>query len=313
MSPASRAVGATVAGGALFGTAGTAAVLFERAEPSALVPPLAIGAARLGIGGLALLAAGLLVHRHRAPFARVLRSRVTPVAAACVALYQVCFFGGVSSAGVALATLVAVGSAPVCTGILAAIALRERATGGWIMATGVCVAGLALATLGSRAEESAGATNPVAGAVLALGAGVAIAGYTVCAKHLLAAGTDGLAYMSVTYLLAWLLLAPFVLTGPMSWLTRSSGLALAAYLGLATMALANVAYLRGVSHLSAGPVATLALTDPVVATMLGVLVLGERPTLLSWCGFALVAAGLVWQGLQQSGATPALPAQLSQR
>lgn len=302
MATSGRAVAAALTGAALFGTAGTAAVLFTRAEPdAAAIPSLALGAARLGVGGLALFVAGVVVHRGIGPFARVARSPVGLVAAGCVALYQVCFFGGVRTAGVAVATLVAVGSAPVCTGLLAWAVLRERPTRSWAAATAVCVAGLALATAAAgttsdRAEVSAEVgAGAVLGAVLALGAGVAIAGYTVCAKQLLTQGADGLPFMASTYLLAWLVLAPFVVAGPTAWLSRPSGLAVAAYLGLATMALANVLYLRGISHLAPGPVSTLGLADPVVATVLGVVVLGERPALGAWLGFALVAAGLVWQ------------------
>ncbi len=302
MATSGRAVAAALTGAALFGTAGTAAVLFTRAEPdAAAIPSLALGAARLGVGGLALFVAGVVVHRGIGPFARVARSRVGLLAAGCVALYQVCFFGGVRTAGVAVATLVAVGSAPVCTGLLAWAVLRERPTRSWAAATAVCVAGLALATAAAgatsdRAEVSAEVGGgAMLGAVLALGAGVAIAGYTVCAKHLLTQGADGLPFMATTYLLAWLVLAPFVVAGPTAWLSRPGGLAVAAYLGLATMALANVLYLRGISHLAPGPVSTLGLADPVVATVLGVVVLGERPALGAWLGFALVAAGLVWQ------------------
>ncbi len=298
MATSGRAVAAALTGAALFGTAGTAAVLFTRAEPDAVaIPSLALGAARLGVGGLALFVAGVVVHRGIGPFARVARSRVGLLAAGCVALYQVCFFGGVRTAGVAVATLVAVGSAPVCTGLLAWAVLRERPTRSWAAATAVCVAGLALATAaaGATSDRAGVGAGAVLGAVLALGAGLAIAGYTVCAKHLLTQGADGLPFMATTYLLAWLVLAPFVVAGPTAWLSRPGGLAVAAYLGLATMAVANVLYLRGISHLAPGPVSTLGLADPVVATVLGVVVLGERPALGAWLGFALVAAGLVWQ------------------
>ena len=55
----------------------------------------------------------------------------------------------------------------------------------------------------------------------------------------------------------------------------AAGLCLVAYLGVATMAIANVLLTRGIHGLPPGPVATLMLTDPVVATVLGVVVLGE--------------------------------------
>jgi DME family drug/metabolite transporter len=58
------------------------------------------------------------------------------------------------------------------------------------------------------------------------------------------------------------------------------------------MALANLFYLRGLARLRPGPTATLTLMDPVVAGLLGVLVLRERPAGAAYVGFALVLVGL---------------------
>lgn len=76
-----------------------------------------------------------------------------------------------------------------------------------------------------------------------------------------------------------------------------SGIALALYLGVATMAVANALLTRGIHGLRPGPVATLMLTDPVVATILGVVVLGEALTPVAAVGVLMVLGGLVLQGL----------------
>ena len=75
-------------------------------------------------------------------------------------------------------------------------------------------------------------------------------------------------------------------------LASAGGVALAIYLGAVPTALAYVLFARGLRHLPAGEVATLALAEPLTAAALGALVLGERPGVLALVGVALVLAGL---------------------
>jgi DME family drug/metabolite transporter len=72
---------------------------------------------------------------------------------------------------------------------------------------------------------------------------------------------------------------------------------MALWLGLATTTVAYVLFGRGLRNLPAGPVTTLVLAEPVVATVLGVVVLGEHLVPLGWVGAALVLAGLALQGV----------------
>ena len=58
----------------------------------------------------------------------------------------------------------------------------------------------------------------------------------------------------------------------------------------------------GLRILPAGPVATLVLAEPVVATVLGVVVLGERLGPAGWVGCLLVLAGLALQGVVSGSA-----------
>ena len=57
------------------------------------------------------------------------------LAAAATAAYQLCFFGGVRLAGVAIGTVVGVGSGPVWGGLLGWFGRHERPGRRWAVAT----------------------------------------------------------------------------------------------------------------------------------------------------------------------------------
>lgn len=282
-----RAVLAVLLAAGLFGTTGTAQAL----GPSAATP-LGVGAARLVVGGLALLAVLPLAGVRPAQAVALWRTRTGLVAGLCTALYQLCFFAGVQRAGVAVGTLVAIGSGPVLTGLLAGRRLGERPGGAWLAATGLCLAGLGLLVLGGGAADR----PDLAGVGLALLAGGSYAAYTVLAKEQLDAGHAPAAVMAAAFGLGGLLLVPVLLSQPLGWVAGPSGAVLVLYLGLVTTTVAYLLFVRGLAVLPAGPVTTLVLAEPVVATTLGVLVLDERLSAPGAAGAGLVLLGLAVQG-----------------
>jgi drug/metabolite transporter, DME family len=308
MSSSRASVPLVLAAGMLFGTAGTAQALGPMGTT-----PLGVGILRIGVGALALLVAMPFLGESPRTLVALWRTRAMLVTAVTAAVYQLCFFAGVSRAGVALGTLVAVGSAPVFAGLVGRVVLGHRPTVGWAVATAVCVAGLALlsgqslvselgagpggAVLGgtSHAGEALGGTG--LGLLLALGAGLCIACYNVAAKIQLDRGATPLAVPAGSFVLGGALLIPVLAVQPLGWLPTVPGLALALYLGVATMAVANVLLTRGIKGMSAGPVATLMLSDPVVATVLGVAILGEALSAPEVGGIVLLLAGLVLQAV----------------
>jgi len=275
----------------LFGTTGTAQAL----GPDATTP-LGVGAVRLAVGGLALLAVLPLLGGRPGAAVSLWRTPAGLLAGGCTALYQVCFFAGVERVGVALGTLVTIGSGPVFAGLLAAVVLRERPARSWAVATALCVVGLSLLALsGGRSQE----VEP-AGIALALASGLAYAAYTVVAKQLISAGSPSAEVMASAFGLGGVLLLPLLAFQPLAWLATPGGLALALYLGLVTTTIGYVLFGRGLAVLPAGPVTTLVLAEPLVATALGVGLLDERLALLGWTGAAVVLVGLLLQGVQAS-------------
>jgi DME family drug/metabolite transporter len=266
-----------------WGTTGTLQVLAPAGASS-----LSVGAMRLLIGGLALLIfaamRGLLPHARRLPPAQTL------LAALAVAAYQLCFFAGVRRTGVAVGTLVAIGSAPVLAGAMAALFLRERQGLRWALSTALAVTGCVLLA-GIGAQTASAAVDPM-GVLLALGAGASYAIYTLASTRIVTAVPPDLA-AAATFGLGALFLLPIFLVSDGSWLLTPRGVAAALALGLVATAAAYIMYTRALRTVKAGTAVTLALGEPLVATLLGVFLLGERLDVRGLVGLLLITAALL--------------------
>jgi drug/metabolite transporter, DME family len=263
----------------LFGTTGTAQALGPDIEP------LVVGSARIAVGATLLGAVALAAGRARLGSGD---RRLVLVAGLFVAVYQASFFAAVADTGVAIGTVVALGSAPAFTGVFSRAFAGERLERRWFAATGLACAGVALLTLGG----SSGGQVSAPGIGLALAAGAGYAGYAVIAKHLLDRGGTPEGVMAAVFGTGALALLPALALVDTGDLFTADGLALAAYLGVVTTALAYVLFARGLQRIGASETATLTLAEPVTAMALGFAVLGERPGAAAVAGAVLVLAGL---------------------
>jgi peptidoglycan/LPS O-acetylase OafA/YrhL len=76
-------------------------------------------------------------------------------------------------------------------------------------------------------------------------------------------------------------------------LATPQAFAVGIYMVLVPMFLGYLLFGYGLSKLPASTATTITLTEPAVATVLAVLVVGERLTTAGWTGLALIAAVLV--------------------
>jgi len=263
----------------LWGTTGTAQAFAPEGASS-----LAVGAVRLLLGGVALLGIGVV----RGSFQREQRWLQWPtlVAAASMAAYQPAFFAGVARTGVAVGTMVTIGSAPVFAGILGWVFSGKRPSRRWLLATTLAIVGCGFLVLskGRLAVDWVGFG-------LSLGAGVAYAVSALASKELLIQYAPD-AVTAVIFGLAALLLSPLLFFVDLSWLTQPNGIGVALHLGLMATALAYILYMRGLVTVGVETAVTLALGEPLTATLLGLFLLGEQLTGLSLVGVGLLFAGL---------------------
>lgn len=292
---------AVLAAAVLFGTTGTSQALGPEGTT-----PLSIGVMRMVIGGtgLALIAFTLAARHARrrgdpsAPTLASLRpSRgglrpllLMALTGACLALYQPLFFLGTARNGVAVGTVVALGSAPILAGLLEWALTRRMPTPTWMGATALATLGVVLLGFGGEAGAGGG-TDPL-GLLGSIGAGASFAVIANAQRRLLDDGWDPFTVvggMGASSALLCAFALPFV---DLAWLGTTSGLTMALWLGIATIAVAYVLFTWGLSGLTAATAATLTLGEPLTASVLGIVVLGERLSALAIVGLIVLASGL---------------------
>jgi DME family drug/metabolite transporter len=264
----------------LWGTTGTA----QAFAPSGFDHKV-IGALRLLVGGVALL--GLAIYRRELGRLRDWNWRTLFLAAAFTASYQLCFFAAVARTGVAVGTIVGIGSAPVLGGFLGRVFRGEKLSRRWMIATFLAIAGCSL--LGLSGGDIA--VDPI-GILLAVGAGAAYAAYTLMIKGLLEQHAPN-AVMALVVCIGAVLVSPVLVNCNLDWLLQPRSIAVAMHLGLATMALSYWLFARGLQTVQVATAVTLSLAEPMTAATLGIVVLGEVLNAQAFTGICLIFAGLV--------------------
>lgn len=263
----------------LWGTTGTAQAFAPAGYNSA-----AIGALRLLIGGIALLL--LAVSRNELGSVRGWKLRPLLLAAFFTAMYQLTFFSAVAKTGVAVGTVVGIGSAPIAGGLLGLIFRGEKPGRRWYIATLLAVIGCTL--LGFSGGD---VTVDPLGILLAIAAGAAYSAYTLMIKGLLEHQSPN-AVMAIVVCLGALILSPALLRIEPAWLLQPGSVVVALHLGLATMALSYWLFARGLQTVAVGSAVTLSLAEPMTAALLGIFVLGEILNLQAASGIVLIFSGL---------------------
>ncbi|MEP7019439.1 MAG: EamA family transporter [Pseudonocardiales bacterium] len=277
-----------VSGGALlWGTTGVAVSIIHDRSGLSAVP---IGCYRLGIAAIALALAfrGSGVRRIRGALRMHRWSLV--LAGAGLGAYQALYFVGVQNVGVSVSTLISLAVAPVALTIASAVSRRQRPSPIALATLGCAVGGLAMISLASGGASSS-APHPVIGILASLGSGIGYAATTVLNRRLAAEG-DPLLLTAATSGFGALVLLPVALPFGMALPADAIANAWLIYIGIVTTAIAYGLFYTGLRSTSSEVAGVLTLLEPLAATVLAVLFLGEVLTVPGWYGALLLLVAI---------------------
>lgn len=279
--------------GVLWGTGGLAMQLLREHDP---ISPVAVIVWRAVIAAVVVVALLVLLRRVGDLAALVRRHpwRLLAVGTGTAA-FQAFFFLAVPMVGVAVATVVGLGLAPVLLTVVDAV--RDRRPPGAARVAVLVTALVGLAMVCSVAAGSDTGPRPLAGVLLAAASATTFALTTEAAGGRISRGasplvlTGGMALVGVVVLTPTLLLVdgPITTRDPVVW-----GWLL--YLGVLTMAVAYVLLYSALRVTTASTAVTAALVEPVTATIAATVVLQEPLGVVGATGIVLVLAGVAGLG-----------------
>lgn len=270
----------------LWGTTGSAQA-FAPSEAT----PLAIGSLRMVMGGSTLLLFSILKGTFKTK--RHWNKKLVVLGAVSMAAYQPFFFAGVSMTGIAFGTVLAIGSAPIFTGMIEFLKGTKLSID-WIFSTLLAIIGCVLLFGGQNAIEM-----NLLGAVFSLGAGLSYACYVQATKALFNNYPRD-AVNGLIFFLSGVLLIPILLTQDLSWVLTTRGFLVSLHLGLFATALAYTFFGIGLVHVSSPTAVTLTLGEPLTAALLGIIVFKEQLSIISVIGIVLIFIGLLFSALSKN-------------
>lgn len=275
-------VGCVVGAALLWGTTGTSQALAGGSLPSLWFGALRLVFAALFFIAFAAVSGGLTRRAWQGlPLPAALGAGL------CMAVYNLAFFAGVKLTGVGIGTAIALGSGPIWAGMLQAVLQRQPPTGAWWLGTAVAITGGTLLSLGSG---TLAVSAP--GVALCLASGLSYAVYTSLNKHMVGRAPASTITLAAFALAAVISLPAAALEAGMPAIAARDLIAVA-YTGVVTAGVGYLLFSLALHHVQPATAVTLALTEPVVAFVLALVVLGEPASATAFIGLGLVVAGVL--------------------
>lgn len=274
----------------LWGTTGAAASLIPN------VSSLAIGAFSMGIGGFLLL-----INAHKALVydlrELICQSKLLFLGGLSVAIYPLAFYTSMSWSGVAIGTVISIASAPFFTVILERLISKKKVAVEWAISFAFGALGILLLTLGKQNNTGpeVEVTTQHWGIVLGLIAGLTYATYSWVAKQMIDSGISSKSSMASMFGVAAIFLLPSLFfTGENLFSTTTNGV-VALYMAVVPMFLGYLLFGLGLRHIEASKATLITLLEPVVATLLAIIVVGEVFDTSGLIGMVFIFICLIFQ------------------
>ncbi len=241
----------------------------------------------MGCGGVVL--ATIAGKPARQMWATPSRRVTLGLAAGAAAVYPLAFYTGMDLAGVAVGNIVALGTGPLIGAALEWVFDHQRPGRRWWWALGCGVGGAGVLGLSDHSQTSAHGQLFGWGIAAAVIAGGAYGGFSYALGRLMRQGAPPLAATGAVFGGAALPLLVIALVTMPAVSSLGSALGGLAYLVAGPMVVSYLLYARGLLALPASRVLIIALIEPAVATLLAIVVVGERFGVFAGLGLVLIA------------------------
>lgn len=271
----------------MWGTTGLTSRVLNRLSA---VDALSVGALRLltASPALLLLAQALAPGGLRPLLKREWRAVL--IMGAAMAGYNGSFFAALARTSVTAGTLLALCTAPLFVAVLARLFLHEPLARPVLLALAAGLSGTIL-LVGGQGGRDLLRLDYALGNLLALAAGLSYAIYALVGRAK-SRGAPPASLAALSFTTAAILLAPFALANGLRLPTNSTAWLTVLYLGFVPTALAYALYLSGLRSVPATMASIGTLIEPLTASLLAALFLGERLTPSGLLGAGLLLSSL---------------------
>src|SRR6185369_15925352 len=274
--------------GVLWGTVGTSSKILYGISAAT---PLSVGFFRLAISVPVLLTACWISQRRKMFEVSRHDLALMFLTGLVTALYQLFYLASVERAGVAIATLITLCTAPIMVAVFSVIITKEKPSKFVIIALVGALVGTAI--LVGFQESTGDMSRSLSGKFLALGSALGYAIITLTTRKL-AVRYHPIQPIAISFTIGAAILFVIAISQGVVVDYSPIGWSLLVYLGVIPTALAYVLFITGMRHTTATVASTATLIEPLTSTILAWLVFGEKFSPMGSVGVALLAGSLVF-------------------
>lgn len=273
--------------GCLWGTMG----LFVRRLNAMGLGSMEIVVMRCIVAAIILFPVTLLKNRK---LLKIKKKNIPPLVAsglASILFFNYCYFSTISLMNLSAAAILLYTS-PIFVMLLSLFFFKEKLTVRKVLALLLAFSGCCLVS-GIATSDT---TITMQGLLLGLGSGLGYALYSIFSRVSLNQGLDSITITDYTFLFAavgGIFLADLGALGAVYQEYGIGFLGFAIFYTVVTTVLPYLLYTKGLSQVENGPASVMAAVEPVVATILGIVVFSEKPTVSAILGILLVLLALV--------------------
>lgn len=226
--------------------------------------PIVITEVRMLLGALTIFVWCVVTHKLPSNWS-IVPWKPMLIAVASVLFYQLLFFYSVAEVGVAVGSVVAIATTPLWAAVVAFFLFKKTPSKFWVVATALAIVGVFLINFGGGFQSQSVDWKLLLSVAAGLCYGAEIIAVGQVVKKINPETT-----MLLEMGLVAVLLLPVTFFFPTEWISTARGILVSLALGVVTAGIAYPCFTYGIKYTSPVVASILALTEPLMASALGI-------------------------------------------